>query len=163
QHHEIMIDRSGNMGAAAGIGAGAAAGAATGGGGGYYSGAFGSPYQNRLGTKVFRIQRSQPWFGWHGNPAFDLFHQRAPQVRWERRQATVLHFHRSLRAQQTNGSLKPHKLVRKMLPDQKPMQSLGARSAGAPLINRSADEVQVAPTSVIEKAEPTFGTAPVNR
>jgi hypothetical protein len=147
------------------------------GGGGYYPGAYGSPYQSRLGTKVFRIQRTQPWFGggWLGNGAFDLFRQRAPQVRWERRHATVLHFHRSHRAQQTNGSLKPHKLVRKILPDQKPMQSLDARSslaapargnnaaAGPPLINRSADEVQVTPTSVIEKAEPTFGTAPVNR
>jgi len=167
----------GGAGASGGTGAGAGAGSG-GGGGGYYPGAYGSPYLNRLGTNVFQIQRSQPWFGggWFGNGTFDSFHQRAPQPGLGRRHATPSRdFHRFQRAQRTNRSLKPHKLVRKMLPDHKPMQSLDARSswappargnsatAGAPLIKRSADEVQVAPTSVIEKAEPTFGTAPVNR
>src|SRR5262249_39269415 len=133
-------------------------------------------YRSRPGTKVFRIQRAQPWLGggWFGT--FDLFHQRAPQVRWERRHATVLQLHRVHRAQRTNVSLKPHKLVRKISPDSAPVHSFAAQTpfdprpgekdqatADNPPVNREPDEVQVArPSNVEHRAEQIVDAAPVD-
>jgi hypothetical protein len=126
---------------------------------------------------VFRIQSAQPWFGGRLFGTFDLFHQRAPQVRWERRHATVFpQLSKLHRAQRTNVSLKPHKLVRKMSPDSAPVNSFAAQTpfdprprendqatADNPPVNREPDEVQVAPPSNIEhKPEQIIDTAPVD-
>jgi hypothetical protein len=83
-------------------------------------------------------------------------------------------FHKFHNAQRTK--LKPHGPMRKMLSDQKPAQSFGARTslgvrrlrnddamAASRPVNRARDEVQVAPPSIIDrKGEQTIGTAPVN-
>jgi hypothetical protein len=124
--------------------------------------------------------RSGGWFGrfWFGT--FGPFHHRAFQPRWERRRlATPVRgdFHRVHQAQRKNGSLKLHDVMAKMLPDRQPVQPFGARTsldprprgnddatAGEPLVNRAADEIQVAPPPVMErKAEPIIGTARVDR
>jgi hypothetical protein len=81
-------------------------------------------------------------------------------------------FHKFHNAQRTK--LKPHEPMRKMLSDQKPAQSFGARTslgarrlrnddamAASRPVNRARDEVQVAPPSIIDrKGEQTIGTAP---
>ena len=122
-------------------------------------------------------QRGAGWFGggWFGNGPFDPLHQRALRPRWDRRRlATPARedFHRFHRVQRKNDLLKAHDVMPKMLPDQEAAQAFGAdprprgnddAMAGESPVNRAADEVQVAPPSVIEpKVEPITGTAPAD-
>jgi hypothetical protein len=109
-------------------------------------------------------QRGSGWFGggWFGNGPFDPFHQRALRPRWDTRSlATPARedFHRFHRVQRKNDSLKAHDVMPKMLPDEEAAQAFGAdlrprgnddAMAGESPVNRTADEVQPAPPSVIE-------------
>jgi hypothetical protein len=133
------------------------------------------PYSNRLSTKV-QIQRTWSGGGWVRGDTLYPFRARAPRQRWDMwRYATPLSdFHKFHNAQRTK--LKPHEPMRKMLSDQKPAQSFGARTslgarrlrnddamAASRPVNRARDEVQVAPPSIIErKGEQTIGMAPVD-
>jgi len=124
-------------GGAGGMGGGAGGVGGDAGGGGYavgypFAGTHGWSYQNRFGTRVFRIRRNHnPWFGggfgggWFGggsfgSGAFVRFDQRAPQPGWHvRRHATHLRdVQRSHNDQRIKASLKPHEALRKTL--QKP-------------------------------------------
>lgn len=82
--------------------------------------------------------------------------------------------HKIDEAQRRNDLRKPHELMRKMLPDPEPVQSLAAPASLQPgpgahddatatgsLVDRAPDDVQAAPASVIErKAGQTIGMAP---
>ncbi|PPQ13830.1 hypothetical protein CV770_40335 [Bradyrhizobium sp. AC87j1] len=123
------------------------------------------------------IQRSKAWSGggWVRDDIFYPFRERAPRVRWDmwRDAAPVSDLHRLHKAQRTR--LKPHE-KRKMLSDQRSVQSFGTRTsldarrgkgddatAARRSVNRSRVEVQVAPPSLIErKEEQTTGAAPVD-
>ena len=117
-----------------------------------YARAYGWPYPMRFG------------------PTFKP-HQLAHQHGWGRQRYATPVVHRFHEARRTNDSLKQHQAE---LPDQKPVQSVGTRTsldthprgnddatAVKPLVNRSPDEVQVAPL-VERKAEQTIGRAPVH-
>jgi hypothetical protein len=151
------------------VGVGGGAGG-VGGGGGYavgypFAGTHGWSYQNRFGTRVFRIRRNHnPWFGggfgggWFGggsfgSGAFVRFDQRAPQLGWHvRRHATHLRdVQRSHNDQRIKASLKPHEALRKTLQKPDPASGGNDATAGMPSAGRSADEVQAAPPNIIER------------
>lgn len=124
------------------------------------------------------IQRSNAWSGggWvRGDTFYYRFRERAPRLRWEmwRYAAPVSDFHRLHKAQRTR--IKPHEM-RKIMSDQKSVQSFGARTsvdarrrgrddatAARGAVNRSRVEVQATPPSLIERQEEQrTGAAPVD-
>jgi hypothetical protein len=145
-------------GGAGGMGGGAGGVGGDAGGGGYavgypFAGTHGWSYQNRFGTRVFRIRRNHnPWFGGgfgggsFGSGAF-RFHQRASQPGWHvRRPATHLRdVHRSPNDQRIKASLKPHEALRKTLQKPDPASGGNDATAGMQPVGRAADELQAAP------------------
>jgi hypothetical protein len=130
-----------------------------------FAGAFGWSYRTRLGTKVIQNQWSQKaWFGGggFGYVTSAPFRQRASQARWHSRYATLEHdFRRLHKAQRTNGSFKSHDVIRKVLPDQEPVQSFAVRTSLHP--RRRGNDVAMAgertPDDIERKAERTIGAA----
>ena len=140
--------------------------------------AHGWSYQNRFGTRVFRIRRNHNlWFGggfgggWFGggpfgSGAFVRFHQRAPQPGWHvRRHATHQRdVHPSHKDQRIRASLKPHEAPQKTLQKPDPASRGNDATAGMPPVGRPAAEVQAAPPNIIEReAGQTVGMPPVGR
>src|SRR6516165_1663783 len=161
--HAFANGGGGGGGGAAGGGPGGGPGAGINGdpgGRGYavgypYAGTYGWSYQNRFGTRVFRIRRNHnPWFGggfgggwfggaWFGN-AFGGVHRRAHQPGWlVRRHATHQRdVHPSHKDQRIRASLKPHEAPQKTLQKPDPASGGNDATAGMPPVGRPAAEVR---------------------
>jgi hypothetical protein len=122
-----------------------------------FAGAYGWSYRNRLGTKVFQSQKA--WFGGGGGFGYVTsapFRQRATQAQW--------HFGGLHKSQRTSGSLKSRDVMRKVSPDQEPMQSFAVRTTSNPrprgndVVMAGELPVNRTPNDIESKAERTLGT-----